>query len=133
MLIAQGTQTGGAQEKELAARRFQTYPPRSQNPQEMTAGKNQNIAWQRANLLNNAVRPLANLPGDSPSGQPVAKEMPSGPFRVDLGKTASFVITAIPFDEIRLNPGDLSKTSQLTGSDHPLERAGEDRRQREAL
>jgi len=73
------------------------------------------------------------LPWRFTPGAAVAKETPSGPVRMDLGKATSFVIAAIPLHEIRFDLGNLSKSSQLTGPHHSLERTRKDRAEFEAF
>src|SRR6516165_8270669 len=125
MFVTECAQAGGAQDQKSAGSRFEPEPAGSQDAQEMGTGKKQHVALDRANPANHAVGAAADLGRRFPSRTAVAEYMPARTFLVDIGAGAAFVISVIPFDQVAVDLGLVSKTGQFAGPASALQRTGE--------
>src|SRR5262249_50400026 len=125
VFIAQGTQTGGAEEEEPAGGRFPPKPTRGQDAEEEPARKKQHGAWPRADSPHQTNNPRAHLLRAFTTRATIPKQSPIRPLRVNLHAAAALVLTVVPFEQIRFNPANRAKTSQFARARRALQRAGQ--------
>src|SRR5262245_19224118 len=81
----------------------------------MTAGKNQNVPVNGAQAAHHPVGPRAYLIRRLSAGTTVAKYLPTGTFRKDLGRATAFILTVVPFVQVTIDLRHGSEASQLAG------------------
>src|SRR5262249_7732207 len=96
-----------------------------QDAQKVSAREEQKVALNRADSLQEAVGSGAHLPRGFTPGATVAKKPPVGPLRMNLNAAAAFVLTIVPFEQVRFDLGQSSKTSQFAGPGRALQGAGQ--------
>ena len=79
----------------------------------MPARKQQNVAGDVANALDDAVGPDANLIRCFSSRTTVPKQVPIGALLVNLLCTTSFILTVIPFQQITVSLHIASEAGRL--------------------
>src|SRR6516164_7295092 len=84
VLVAKRAQTRSAQQETFARLRFESKPTSGQDPEKVSARKNQDIPLHRAHALDHTISPRANLAGRFPSGATIAEDLPAGALGVDL-------------------------------------------------
>src|SRR5262249_27608345 len=115
----------GAKQKISAARRFEPQPASAEHTQKMTAGKKQNLPVNGAQAAHHPVGPRAYLIRRLSAGTTVAKYLPTGTFRKDLGRATAFILTVVPFVQVTIDVRHGSEASQLAGPARALQRTGE--------
>jgi hypothetical protein len=125
MLVAQRAQAGRAQEKESAGAWPKPQPTCRKDSQEVSAGKDQDVALKRLYLFEQAIGSRAHVSGGFSARATVTKQAPIRPFRPNFSAAAALIFTVIPFEQVRLNFSQASKASQFAGARSPLQWAGE--------
>src|SRR5262245_43763891 len=106
MFVADCAQAGGAQQEVAArSRSLDLKPACRQHPDEMTTGKYQDVTLHCAQPVHNPVRSRPDLLGSFATPTAIAKQFPVGPLFKDVGARASFVLSIVPLDEIRIHVG----------------------------
>src|SRR5271169_3733118 len=118
VLIAERAQARRSQEKMPAYwSRTERQPARGKHSNEVSAGKEQYDSRNCADTLDHTVRPLA-------SRTAVSEQLPVWAFRKYLGRAPPFILTIVPFHQVRISFGHGAKPGQFTGSGRALQRAG---------
>src|SRR5215470_19096111 len=91
----------------------------------MTAGKNQNVPVDGAQAAHHPVGPRAYLIRRLSAGTTVAKYLPTGTFRKDLGRATAFILAVVPFVQVTIDFRHGSEASQLAGPARALQGTGE--------
>src|SRR5260370_5226885 len=99
-------------------------PPVGENANEVSAGKEQYISRNREHTLNYTVCPLADLRWRFASRRAVAEQLPVWTFCKNLGRTQPLILTVVPFHQVRIGFGHISKPSKFASSGSTLQRAG---------
>src|SRR5262249_335634 len=92
---------------------------------EMSAGKDQNVAFDGAHAMDNTISTGANLFRRFSVRAAVSEQIPVGSLCMNLYGADTFVITVIPFDQIGIDFGDAPEACPFTGSRSSLQRAGQ--------
>jgi hypothetical protein len=99
----------------------------------MAAGKKQDIAAGSAKATHHSVRPRANLIRRFPSRAAVTKKLPARALGKNLGRTAAFIITVIPFEQVAIDFSPSAEAGQLAGTRCTLQGTGENLGESETL
>src|SRR4029079_10119916 len=91
----------------------------------MAARKEQRMACRRADAADDPIRTFADFMRRFASRAAVAEEFPIGTFCTNLSRTASFVLTIVPFDQVFINVSDWFEAGQFTGPGRTLQRTGQ--------
>src|SRR5262249_54183860 len=100
VFVTQRTQTRCTQEEVSTHRGLQPDPPRVPYAQEMPAGENQHIPFDRAHAFDYAVCSRPHLGRRFPAGAAIAKQLPLRALPVDVSRTAPFIRAIIPFNQV---------------------------------
>src|SRR5262249_30303744 len=124
---------GCAEGEVLGARWLEAQPPRREDAQEVAAGKQEHVAGNDSNSLDDAIGASADLCWRLAAGAAVAKQLPIGPGRADVDGLAAFVLAVIPFDEVGIGRRHVAEAGQAAGAGGALEWAREDARELDSL
>jgi hypothetical protein len=91
----------------------------------MPAGEEQDVALDRADLAQDTIGSRTDLSWRFTPWATITKELPLGTLGVDFIGAPALIITVVPFEQVRFNLGNLSKTSQLASPGYTLQGAGE--------
>jgi hypothetical protein len=108
-------------------------PAGGEHAQEMPTRKKENIALNRAQPTHHAVGPGPDLIRRFSSRAAVAEQLPIGAILENLDRTATLILAVVPFQQIVIDRGLGSETSQLAGPGGALQGTGEDLRQPQSL
>ena len=92
VFVTQDAEAGGVEQPEFSGVWFQPQPPRGEHPQEMTAGEDEHVAVDRADLCDDSIGAGAYLLGRLAVGATVAEEQPIGPLGLNLLRPPAFVL-----------------------------------------
>ena len=114
VLIAERAQARRSQEK-IPARwsRSERQPPGGKNSNEVSAGKEQYVSRNCADTLDHTVRPLAYLCWRFASRTAVSEQLPVWAVRKYLGRAPPFILTVVPFHQVRISFGYGAKPGQF--------------------
>jgi len=84
MLIAERAKACYVQHEKLPGERFEREPARGEDSQEMSARKNQHVAFDRAHAADNTIGSRPNLFRRFSVRATVAKQLPAGSLRTNL-------------------------------------------------
>src|SRR5260370_36779049 len=98
--VAENAEAGGAEHEVTAASRFEPEPAGREHPQDVRAGKYQDVASDGANALDYAVGPRSHLVRGFASRSAVAEQEPTRSFVEDVGGTAGLLLALIPFGPV---------------------------------
>src|ERR1700683_5414605 len=98
VLVAYRAQARGAQQKELARRRFEPQPAAGKHSQEMAARKKKDVSADGPDAAYHRVRPSAHLLRRLATRTTIAEQLPARPLRLDLSGAATLVLPVIPFN-----------------------------------
>ena len=116
MFVAERAQTGSTQQETFAGLRFEPKPTSGQDPEKVSARKNQNIPLYRAHARNHAISPCANLAGRFTSGATITEDLPAGTLGVDLRGPEALIFAIVPFHKIVVDLRLVAEARQLAGS-----------------
>ena len=125
VLVAKRAQTSSAQQEIFARLRFEPKPTSGQDPEKVSARKNQNIPLRRAHALNHTVSSCANLAGRFTSRATIAEDLPVGALGVDLRGPETLVFAIIPFHKIVVDLRLAAEAGQFAGPSRALQRTCE--------
>jgi hypothetical protein len=134
VLITERAKARRAESKIPASQSWsESKPPRGQDSDEVAAGKQQHVSGDGTDTLNHSVGSLLNLVRHLASRAAIPEQLPVWALRVDLGRAPAFVLTVVPFDQVRIGLGYRSESGQFAGSECALEGARKNLGQRQAL
>jgi hypothetical protein len=99
-------------------------PPRSEHPNEMSAGEKKDVVADRPDTLDHPVGTLSDLCWRFSSRTSIAEKLPVRMLRQYLSIAQSFVVTVVPLYEVGIHLGHRAKTRQFAGSHGSLQWAG---------
>src|SRR4029077_1824561 len=105
MFIAERTKACHITTSKFPGSRLQTEPAGGEHSQEMSARKNQYIAFHRAHATGNPIRSGANLFRRFSVRATVAEQLPVRSDRMNLRGSNAFVIAVVPLDQIGIDFG----------------------------
>src|SRR5262245_30887099 len=85
VFVAQRTQARGAQQEVSTERDIESEPTSSEYAQEMPAGEQQHVTFDRAHAFDRAIRSCADLGRRFAFGAAIAKQLPLRALLVDVG------------------------------------------------
>src|SRR5262245_10681031 len=133
VLVAELAQARRPQKEASSSPWREAEPARGQDPQEMSAREEQDVALDGTHPVYHAVGPHGYRVGRFTVGASIPKKVPIRPLAMDVGAGPSFVAAVVPFDEIGITLGTRAEASELAGPGRALQRAGEDLRERRTL
>jgi hypothetical protein len=133
VFVTQGAQASGAEDEKPSTCGLKSKPARGQNPQKVSTRKEKNVRLNLPDPVHNTIGPRAHLPGGFAPRAAITKQLPVGSFSMNLHTAAALVLAIVPFEQVRLNLGNLPKTGQLTGAPGTQQRAGQDFRKRQTF
>src|SRR5580704_2489939 len=104
---------------------FHSYPAGGQHPNEVSAGENQHVPLNRSHAAHYIISTCFYLCRRFASRAPVAEQLPVRPLGPDLRRPETLIFAVVPLDEIAIDFGDGSESSQGTGLAGALQRTGE--------
>ncbi len=113
MFISHLTQTGRAQEEELAKRRFNSQPLRGENAEDVSARKQQHVSRDCSHPFYHAIGASSDLLERLATGATVSKQLPPWPLSADVGRPPPFVLSIVPFHQIGINLDHASETGEF--------------------
>src|SRR5713226_5459514 len=113
VFVAQRTQARGAEQEVSTERGIEPEPASGEYSQEMAAGKNQHVTFDRAHAFHRAVCPRANLVRRFSSRAAITKQLPFGALLVDVSCETALIVAVVPFEQIPVDFRHSSKASQL--------------------
>src|SRR5215471_16622511 len=132
VLVAELAQARCPQEEASSRPGREAEPARRQDPEEMSAREEQDVAVDGTHSVYHAVGPHCYRVRRLTVGTAVAKKVPLPPVAVDVGAGPSFVAAVVPFDEIGIALGTWAEAGEFAGPGRALQRAGEDLREHRA-
>src|SRR5262245_43827915 len=133
VLVGELAQARRPQEEASSGPGREAEPARRQDPQEMPAREEQDVAVDGTHPVDHAVGPHGDLVRRFTVGTAVAKQVSLRPLAMDVGAGPSFVAAVVPFEEIGIAFGARAEAGKLTGLGRTLQRAGEHLRECHAL
>ena len=115
MLVTQNTETGGAQQQVLSETGVLAEPAGGEDPQKVAAGKDQHIALDTAQTVDHSIRSITDLSQRLAAGAAITKKLPSGSGLLNLGCPQTFVISVVPFDQVRIHFRDCFEARKFAG------------------
>src|SRR3984893_945494 len=100
MFIAERTKACHVQHQKFPGSRFESEPAGGEHSQEMSARKNQYVAFDGAYPTDDTIGPGANLLRRFSVRATVAEQLPVGSYRMNLRSSNAFIIAVVPLDEI---------------------------------
>jgi hypothetical protein len=125
VLVAKRAQARSAQQEIFARPGFQPKPTGGQDPEKVSARKNQNIPLDRAHALDHTIGSCTNLARRFPSWTAIAEDLPAGALAVDLRRPETLVLAIVPFHQIVVDFGLGAKAGQFAGPGRALQRTSE--------
>ena len=104
---------------------WQSNPARSEDAPKLTVRKERDLSVQVPKTGDESIGPVGNSPGCFTPGATVSENIPIGPDLADVHGAPTFVITVVPFSEVRLDFGAPTQGNQCTGPLSPSARATE--------
>src|SRR5262245_36796372 len=123
--IAERAQAGGVQEKESSGSGFDPKPAGREHSQKMAARENQHVAIDRTQMSYHFIRARADFSRRFSVRAAVAKQFPRRIALVYFRCSTSFVITIVPFKQIRICRGPGSEPGQFARARGTLQWARE--------
>ena len=105
MFIAERTKACHVQHQKFPGSRLESEPAGSEHSQEMSAGKNQHIAFDGAHATDNTIGSGANLLRRFSVGTTVTEQLPVGSYRMNFRGSNAFIIAVVPLDQIGIDFG----------------------------
>src|SRR5947207_4159352 len=129
-LVAERAQRRRIEREEPAVARVEPEPARGQHPQQMPVREEQHVAVSRAHLLDHAVGPRPDLLGRLAVRRAVTEDRPARSLLTDLGRRLPLVVAVVPLHQVVPRLRDVAEPRHAAGLRGPLQRAGEDERER---
>src|SRR5215831_10701906 len=121
VLVTQCTKARCAEQEVSAGCGRESEPPHRQYPQEMSAGKQQDIPLHRAHAAQHAIGALAHLFRRFSPWASVAENLPVRTLRVDFLAGQALVFAIVPFHQVGIRLGDSAKPGQFGGTGSALQ------------
>jgi len=84
----------------------------------------EHIPRNGTNSLHDAVCSRCHLPRHFSPRAPITERFPVRALSQDVNRAAALILAVVPFDQVGVNFGDVSKTRQFAGPPGTLQRAG---------
>jgi hypothetical protein len=104
---------------------WQSNPSRGEDASKLTVRKKGDFSVQLSKVRYESVGAVGNLSGRFTTGATVAEDIPVGSDLANVHRASSFIITVVPFGEVRLDFSALNQSSQCTSPLCPPTRAAE--------
>ena len=115
MFVTENTETGGTQQQGLGEVRVLAEPASGEDPQKVAAGKDQNIPLDIAKTMYDSIRSITDLSQRFAAGAAISKELPFRSGLLNLGCPQTFVLSIVPFDQIRIHFRDCFEARKFAG------------------
>ena len=124
MFVTEYADRSGIQGEMLAFLYRQTNPTRRERTQKLSMRKQGYGSVHRPKRGNYSVCAFRKIPDRFALRRTILKHAPAWMLRADLGSCPAFIVAIIQLVQVRIYPGDSTKTRQLAGPPRTLEGAG---------